>query len=442
MHTQRRPTQVDQGRSGPRGSVAGTRSRPRNAGDNSEELLSQYFRDIAPIGVLGAAQEEVSARRIEETTVAAWEHLLGPPEYVEAVLDKTARCLGLSLDDEPDALALRRAARSILARGSAKPGRAYSRALRRAALRLRELDSDSAALLMAVDDVESQVVSRGSLAAGSNCRDDDERIGFAQTARRLAQQAIDQRNAFVSANLRLVIKIAKRYRSGSMPLVDLIQEGNLGLLEAVKRFDYRRGFRFSTYASWWIRHAICRAIADRGQLVRVPLHLAETRRRIGKARSALGNRNGEVASAEAVASETGIDVEKVKSADAELLPLEVRLDQEVSEGLRYLDMIPDPQASLPLDEVVLRDAGSKVLELIDDLEPVEAEIIRRRFGIDGREPQTLREIARHYKLSRERIRQIEIKGLGTIRKRLLRRPIRSATRPSATNLPVAALAGC
>lgn len=380
--------------------------------DPSQELLGQYFRDVAPIAVLQANQEGDSARRIEEATIQAWQHLLGQPQLAADIV--AAAEIELPEPLGPPARALLRACRS------GRTSKTCRRAIETLAHRLRDLDADHRALWAAIARVESLAPEDKSVPAD-----------YLSAARSYLDEVVEARNRFVSSNLRLVIKIAKRYRNGAMPLVDLIQEGNLGLIEAVKRFDYRRGFRFSTYASWWIRHAICRAIAERGQLVRVPLHLAETRRKIRRARSALDSRFGEPATLEQISKESGIEVEKVQSVEAEMVPLEVRLDHEVSDGLRFAELIANPEAIEPLDEVLQRDASEKALQLVDELDPVEAEILRRRFGIDGREPQTLREIARDYNLSRERIRQIELQGLGRIRKRLLRRPIRSASAASA-----------
>lgn len=410
-------------------------SRRRGARLDGSDLLDQYFRDVGPIGLLGGEEETERARVMEESHVAAWRALLHAPEHVAQVVEFVhARAAGELPSAELESL--RAAARALAERQTTARKRAYAQAADKLAVALRACDLDQSLMVEIVGALEQQV-ARGSvepvtLGSGGTV-DSVDLASFTLAARRKIEEAMRARNIFINANLRLVIKIAKRYRTGAMPLVDLIQEGNLGLIEAVKRFDYRRGCRFSTYAAWWIRHTICRAIAERGRLVRIPLHVADAHRKVKGIRKSLSGLLGEPPSPEQVAEEAGLELEKLHALDVDLQPFEVRLDHENGEGQRYADIVADPAAAVPFEEVAGQDAGDKALALVAELDPVEADILRRRFGIDGREPQTLREIASEYNLSRERIRQLEHKGLKRIRKRLLRAPFRKTSMAIASS---------
>ena len=396
-------------------SLQSLRNAARRAPAPGVDLLASYMEMLAHIPLFTPEQEIQGARNIETLELAAW----------QVALEHYTTCgyvLATAEDLDPEVVKklqrLEGAFQRALARATDRPlkmtpGRRNM--IEELAARLRSVDQDKEIFGRVV-----RCLRRETRRGGRSGESKVHRLDETTLARIVERQrnAMRARNNFVRANLRLVVSVARKFRHYRIPFIDLIQEGNVGLMKAVHRFDHRRGFRFSTYAHWWIRQSIERAIINKGTQVRLPVHVIDSRRQVNRARARLTQSLGRDPSVTEIARGAGLSATKVEEILAGVQGETVSLDEPVGDddARKFLDMVTAEDQE-DVDEAVIRENTShRIGEILKLLNPIEMDIIRRRFGIGDDRDQTLDEIGQAYNLSRERIRQIQAQGLMKMRR--------------------------
>jgi len=389
-----------------------SRSITTRPASDAGDPLATYFRDVAQHPVMSRDDELATATAIATQRQAVWRVLLGQPSIVATICEQ-ARTLAATTVLAETIVAAERAGEALLRRDSASQRRSFAAAGEALALALGEQDVDG----VLVDPV---VAALAKLASGEGKRGEDPATALVEV--RAAQRALAaSKQRFIRANLRLVVMVARRFNHGRLALHDLIQDGNIGLMKAVDRFDPKRGFRFSTYATWWIRHAISRALADTGRAVRLPVHMIEAQTRVARVSREFEALHGREPGDPELAEATGLSLERIHRMRWSLVDGPVSLDAPVGhlQGRTLQDQLADDDAPTPelLDSELLH---RRLREAFAALPPVEAAVLRERMGMDDQPEQTLREIGERHALSRERIRQIQEQGLARLRREFRR----------------------
>ena len=431
----------------------------------SEDPVRLYLKEIGKVPLLRAEQEVTIGRRIETGQIALRRALGGIPlatAKLVALVERVRRD-EIPLDDvillpeggepKPDEVKPMLAAVARIRRLQHEIDRletALSAKRRRSAVTranyhqwivqnrtaiqglMERLPLKPALLDQLVSEIRAHARRMETLRGGKELRELEAQAGLARRPLLAALREIERHDQIVrqakrelmEANLRLVVSVAKRYLGSELSLLDLVQEGNIGLMKAVDRFQYRRGFKFSTYATWWIRQAITRAIADHSRTIRIPVHMVETLNRISRVNRSLVNEIGREPTPEELARRTGVPAQKVRLIlESSRKPLS--LETPIGEDSQLGDFLEAKSAGSPNDSLISQDLMTQVERALSTLSPKEKKILRLRFGIGEDGEHTLEEVGKRFAVTRERIRQIETKALRKLRHPLRGRALRA-----------------
>ncbi len=371
--------------------------------------------------VLTHEEEVALSQRIETGERDALQALLGSPQAAAPLRNlaaelRDARVLPSQImrnapeeaDGKENVNRLARLLDRAAAAASSVPTAKDAATRERRRKRLERISSE-----LAVERFERSVFDRLARRLKSRRSDERARRAFARGLRQ-AQSAVHE---FVGANFGLVVTYARRFVGQGLDMHDLVQEGHLGLIRAVEKFDWRRGHRFSTYAAWWVRQAMARALADQSKTIRVPVHLLESRQKLERVRRSLEQRGQRDPSDEQLASESGLPIDKVRAIRGlvrEPLRLEAPLGDDSDSG-QLGDRVADPRSPAPDEQIANSRMQTQARALLDHLAPREQQLLKLRFGMDGGPGQTLEEVGKSFNLSRERVRQIEAAALKKLR---------------------------
>lgn len=394
--------------------------------------IGVYLRDVGRHKVMNADQERTLATKLRDERIALWDAILAYPPFVEGIV---AIVESVEMGELPAGVldSVVKSSRAYRDRETRKHRDLYETDRRRAAEACAISDQDLEASEILVDDLQrlrEQVLTDdgggpNELQVVKPPKNSRPFLGYVDSVLAADFAVRRTRDQFVRANLRLVVSMARRFECGMLALSDLVQEGNLGLMKAVDRFDVSRGFRFSTYASWWIRHALNRALANKGRLVRLPAHVSADQQRIARTRREFENVEGRRPTRIELADRTGLSVERIRKLSKVATDAPTSLDMPVGDedARTRVDLLTEddsPGASDLLEhEALVGQLGTA----LDKLQPIEADILRQRFGLISGEGATLRELGERHSLSRERIRQLQERALGKLRREFARRDL-------------------